>query len=64
MLHALYNLYRDRRDDARSQEVKAEFVELITRITSDVEIGSKRPRINPNIQRNWNRARRPWNSSG
>lgn len=60
VLHGLFNLYRDRKDDARSQEVKAEFVDLATRITSDVEIGSKRTRINPNMQRYWTRARRPW----
>lgn len=40
VLHALYNWYRDKRDDARSEQVKAEYVDIMQRISSDQEIGT------------------------
>lgn len=44
--HALYNWLRDRKDDARSQEAKAEYVELVSRITNDNGIGTQdRPKF-------------------
>lgn len=49
VLHALMNWYRDKRDDARSQEAKAEFGELMTRMISDHDMGThNRVRIQPN----------------
>lgn len=35
IFHALYHWYRDRKDDSRSQEAKAEYVELLQRMTGD-----------------------------
>jgi len=36
IFHALYHWYRDRKDDARSQEAKAEYVELLQRMAGDM----------------------------
>lgn len=64
LLHALYHYYRDRKDDARSQEARAEYTDLVIRIMNDSEIGSQRPVIAPRVGFYRNRARRPWNGSG
>lgn len=46
VLHALYNWYRDRKDDARSQEAKGEYVELLQRMAGDKYGGfSDRPKF-------------------
>jgi hypothetical protein len=63
VLHALYNWYRDRKDDARSQEAKAEYTDLMLRIGSDQEVGSPRPRLEPRTGGYRTRARRPWSSN-
>jgi len=63
ILHALKNWYRDKKDDARSQEVQGEWVDLMKRITGDQEIGSKRPVFRPRIGGVVSRARRPWSGT-
>ncbi len=60
IFHALYHWYRDKKDDTRSLEAKAEYVDIITRIVSDQEIGASRPRFKPRIQHYVARARRPY----
>ncbi len=60
VFHALYHLYRDRKDDARSQEAKAEYVDIMNRMQADVEVGGNRPRFAPRISAR----RRPWSGSG
>ena len=60
VLHALYNWYRDKKDDARSQEAKAEYVDLMGRIASDHETGQNKPRIQPRIGPYLRAAKRPW----
>lgn len=40
IFHALSHWYRDKRDDARSQEAKAEYTDIMARIVNDQEIGS------------------------
>jgi hypothetical protein len=60
ILHALQNWYRDRKDDARSQEVKAEYGEFMTRLAGDQESGSKRPQFRPRIQGYVRSARSPY----
>jgi len=60
VLHALYNWYRDKRDDSRSQEAKAEYVDLMLRIVGDHEIGSPRPRLAARVGPYRSRAKRPW----
>lgn len=47
VLHALYNWYRDRKNDSRSQEAKAEYTDIMLRIGSDGEIGRSRPQFRP-----------------
>lgn len=62
--HALYNHYRDQKDDTRSQEAKAEYVDLVTRMLGDQEIGSNRPQIQPRIGPYARRAREPYRQRG
>lgn len=64
VMHALYNWYRDKKDDARSTEAKQEFVDLILRITGDTEIGERRPVIQPRMANYRNNARSPYRSGG
>ena len=51
VLHAAYNWYLYRKDDARSQEVKAEYVELMKRMVGTSNIGQDRPRFSVNLGR-------------
>ena len=45
--HALYGWYRDKKDDSRSQEAKAEYVDIMTRILMDVDVGANKPQMAP-----------------
>lgn len=49
VFHALYHHFRDMKDDQRSQEVKAEYVEILSRVLNDQEVGSSRPQIRPRL---------------
>lgn len=60
ILHALYNWMRDRKDDARSQEVKAEYNEFMLRLAGDQESGAKRPQFRPRVQGYVRSARSPY----
>ena len=60
VLHALYHWYRDKKDDARSQEVKGEYTDLILRIVGDNEDGQRRPHVHPRVGAYVHRATRPW----
>lgn len=62
--HALHHIYRDRKDDARSQEAKAEFTDLMLRISSDHEIGRPRPQLQPRISPYVSYARNPYRRRG
>jgi hypothetical protein len=64
VLHALYHAYRDKSDDARSQEVKREYTDIMLRITGDQEIGASRPRFQPRRGPYVNRAQRPYSGAG
>lgn len=64
VFHALYNWYRDRKDDPRSQEVKAEYEQLKLRLLGDLEIGQQRPSIAPRASIYRSRAKRPWSGRG
>ena len=59
VLHALYNWYRDKKDD-RSNEAKSEYTDLMLRIGADYEVGSVRPQFRPRVSHYADRARRPW----
>ena len=45
VFHALYHWYSDRKDDSRSKEAKAEYVDFMTRMTGDTQVGQDRPRF-------------------
>jgi hypothetical protein len=60
VLHALYNWYRDRKDDVRSQEVKNEYVDFMSRTVGDQESGANHPQIRPRLSTYKARSRRPW----
>jgi len=62
LLHALYNWYRDKKNDTRSQEVKNEYIDVMNRTVSDTEIGASRPSIRPRISHYIRKARRPYSS--
>jgi hypothetical protein len=60
LFHALYHWYRDRKDDQRSQEAKAEYTDLIQRMTGDTEVGAQRLRFRPANGMYRAKARRPY----
>lgn len=64
LFHALYHWYRDKKDDTRSQEAKAEYTDIMVRITSDNEIGSSRPIFRPRTGIYKARARNPYSRRG
>lgn len=60
VMWGLYNWYRDKKDDARSQEAKAEYTDLIIRITGDTEVGERRPVMRPSMGGYRRRAAAPY----
>lgn len=64
VLHALYHLYRDKKDDARAEQAKAEYTDIMLRIMSDVEVGAPRPQIRPRVSGYAMNAKRPWGGPG
>lgn len=62
VFHALYHWYRDRKDDQRSQEAKAEYTDMMVRIAGDVEVGAQRVRFRPATAMYRAKARRPYRS--
>lgn len=62
--HAAYHWFRDKKDDTRSQEMKAEYVDIMSRIMMDTEVGGNRPRLAPKIAPYVRSARRPWRGGG
>lgn len=61
--HALADWYRDRRDDRRSSEARGQYVEIVNRLISDVEVTSPRPRFRPTRVYKM-RARHPYSGGG
>lgn len=59
VLHALYNWYRDQKDDGRSQEAKLEFEQKRAEMVGDQEIGQQRTSVAPRAGY-VGRARRPY----
>tara|TARA_R110000851_G_scaffold74597_1_gene164479 strand:- start:2225 stop:3286 length:1062 start_codon:yes stop_codon:yes gene_type:complete len=62
--HALYHWYRDRKDDTRSQEAKAEYIEIMSRIVNDTESGQSHMSIRPNTNAYRRKASRPYHRRG
>ena len=65
VLHALYNWYRDHKDDARSQEAKAEYTDAMLRLLGDREVATHTgAQIQPRSAYYVGRAKRPWRQRG
>jgi hypothetical protein len=64
VFHALYHWYRDRRDDPRAQAAKAEYVDILARMTADHEIGRSRPMLTPRVTPYVAQAKRPYRRRG
>ncbi len=64
VFHALYHWYRDKEDDPRSVEAKAEYTNVMLRITGDTEIGGRRARFEPRMASYRRASHRPWGGSG
>jgi hypothetical protein len=65
VLCALEQWYRDKRDDARSQEVAAEFTGEMLRLLGDQEVGTHmQAHIQPRAGDYWGAARRPYSNRG
>ena len=64
VFHALYHYYRDKKDDSRSQEAKAEYTDILLRIMADSEVGSPRPQIQPRMSGYARSAKRPYSGAG
>lgn len=62
VLHALYNWYRDKRNDDRAVAAKAEYTDLILRMAGDHEIGQSRPQFRPRLGGYARSAKRPYRS--
>lgn len=62
--HALAAWYRDKKDDTRSQEAKSEYVDIMTRIMMDTEVGGVRPQLRPRVSGYVNQAKRPYSRGG
>ena len=60
LFHALYHWYRDKKDDDRSRDAKAEYEQVLARISSSTEIGERRPRIEPRVSPYRRQARNPY----
>jgi hypothetical protein len=65
IFHALTHWYRDKKDDARSQEAKAEYTDIMGRIVNDQEIGSHvQASIQPRMNFYTRQAVRPYSRRG
>lgn len=61
VFHALYHWYRDKRDDARSQEAKAEYTDIMLRIVDDQDFGAPtKVKLRPGAGMYSERAKRPY----
>lgn len=65
VFHALYHWYRDKKDDARSQEAKAEYVDIMQRIVNDQDVGTHvQASIQPRMEMYTRHAYRPYSKRG
>jgi hypothetical protein len=64
LFHALYHWYRDKKDDTRSQEAKAEYTDIMARIIMDHDIGAPRPQLRPRVSGYVRAAKSPYRGRG
>ncbi len=60
VFHSLYHWYRDKKNDTRSVEAKAEYVDVVTRIVNNHEIGRSRPQIRPELSTYTRASKQPY----
>ncbi len=60
VFHALYNWYRDKKNDSRSKDAKSEYIDIMRRTADDTEIGASRPILRPRLDHYKRKARRPY----
>ena len=64
VLGALHRWYRDKKNDTRSQEALAEYLDVLGRMIADTEIGSSRPQLRPRVSAYKASAKRPYRGKG
>lgn len=64
LYHALYNWYRDKKDDTRSQEALQAYTDIMVRTLADVEIGARQPTLQPNMEQYAQTAYHPYDNRG
>lgn len=64
LYHALTNWYRDKKDDSRAGEVWAQYVDIMQRISGDVELGSRTPKLMPRMGSYISATRSPYRHRG
>ena len=65
LYHALYHWYRDRKDDARSEQAKAEYTDIMMRIVSDHDIATHtKAHIQPSVGSYHSSAYAPYSHRG
>lgn len=62
--HALYNWYRDQKDDVRAVEAKQEYTDFMLRMTSDHQIGRSTPQLRPRMGMYTRSAKKPYSRGG
>lgn len=60
VFHALYHWYRDKKDDPRSEQARADYTDIMLRVAADTEVGAVRPQIRPRVSGYARSAQRPW----
>ena len=64
LYHALYNWYRDKKDDSRAGDVWGQYVDVMNRISGDVEIGARTPKLMPRVSGYVSAAKAPYRAGG
>ena len=60
VLKALEHWYRDKKNDARSQLVQAEYGDGVARLLTSVEVGTQHPSLSPRLQSYTRKAKTPY----
>lgn len=64
ILYALSQWYRDKGDDARADGTFAQYTDFMLRMSTDTNVGERRPAVRPNMSGYVGAARSPWRRTG
>lgn len=64
VLCALYNWYRDKKDDTRAGDANRQYVDTVLRITSDTQVGQRGPKMEAAVTGYRRNARSPYSGRG